>query len=109
VDELTAHTSQVPGLEAKLQAGVKALEARAHAETQKAIDSIEAVLPEYIESEMKSQQQVTTDPEWIAAMAGYYGFPKRSMGDVTGTIVAWLNQEFGAMVRAAEEELVRNA
>jgi Putative peptidoglycan binding domain len=109
VTDLTTHTSQVPGLQAKLEAGVQELVTRVHTQTKTAIDEIKAVLREKIEQDMQAHQQVTNDPEWIAAMVAYFGFPERPMADVVSTISSWLTQQFDAMVHAAQEELLANS
>jgi hypothetical protein len=108
VGELEAHASQVPGLQAQLDAGVAALSARARRDSTAAVDAVKAQIRPYIEEQMREYTQVTNDPEWIAEMVAWLGFPPRSEANVTQPILSWLNHQFDAMLRDASEQLVRN-
>jgi peptidoglycan hydrolase-like protein with peptidoglycan-binding domain len=107
VEELESHTSQVPGLQAKLEAGVATLVDRANRETRRTVDEIKALIKDYIKDQMQAHQQVTNDPDWIAEMVAYFGFPATSEANVTQPILQSLNHQLDAMLHAAEEELLR--
>ncbi|HUP72448.1 MAG TPA: peptidoglycan-binding domain-containing protein [Acidimicrobiales bacterium] len=109
VGELEAHASQVPGLQAQLDAGVAALSARVRRESTAAVDAVKAEIRPYIQQQMREYTQVTNDPEWIAEMVAWLGFPPRSQANVTQPILSWLNHQFDTMLRDASEQLVRNA
>ncbi|MEO5842203.1 MAG: peptidoglycan-binding domain-containing protein [Acidimicrobiales bacterium] len=108
VGELEAHASQVPGLQAQLDAGVAALSASARRDSTAAVDAVKAEIRPYIEEQMRPYDQVTNNPEWIAEMVAWLGFPPRSAANVTQPILSWLNQKFDTMLRDASEQLVRN-
>jgi Putative peptidoglycan binding domain len=107
--ELEHHASQVAGLQAKLEAGVTALVDRANRETRQTVDEVKAGIKDYIKDQMQNYQQVTNDADWIAEMVTYFGFPASSEASVTQPILHSLNAQFGAMLRQAEDELVKNA
>ena len=108
VADLEAHASQVPGLQAQLDAGVVALSARVRRESTAAVDAVKAEIRPYIEEQMRAYTDVTNDPEWIAEMVAWLGFPPRSEANVTQPILSWLNRQFDTMLRDASEQLVRN-
>jgi hypothetical protein len=108
VAELEAHASQVAGLQAQLEAGVEALSARARRDSTAAVDAVKADIRPFIEKQMRAYDKVTNDPEWIAEMVAWLGFPPRTQANVTQPILSWLNHQFDAMLHDASEQLVRN-
>lgn len=106
--ELEAHANPVPNLEQRLEAGVAALTLHVTQQSAQAVSDVAGVIPDYIREAMAEdeKQQVFENYEWIKAMVEYFGFPDRTMENVTGPILRHLNEQFGAMIHQVEEELV---
>lgn len=109
VDELTSRTSAVPGLEAKLRAGVAELSHKMSDRQQGAIDAVQRDIHGHIETQMLEYTgvgQFTNDAKWIDEMVTFFGFPDRGYDDVAQPILSWLNYQFDAMLQQANEELL---
>jgi hypothetical protein len=109
VDDLTSRASAVPGLEAKLRAGVAALAETITDRQQQAIDAVQRDILDQIHTQMLEKTGVgefTNQPGWIDSMVEYYGFPDRAYDDVAQPILSWLNYQFDAMLQQANDELL---
>jgi Putative peptidoglycan binding domain len=109
IDELEARANPVPGLQAKLEAGVEALHHSVKQQNRHAIEAVKADLAGYIHRQMQpyqQQQDLTNDNRWIEEMVAYFGFPTRTQENVTQPILYYLDQQFDAMVTQAEQELL---
>jgi hypothetical protein len=112
VEDLTSRASAVPGLEAKLRAGVAELAATITDRQQQAIDAVQHDIRDHIHTQMlenTSEGEFSTDPNWIDAMVEYYGFPDRAYDDVAQPILSSLNHEFDAMLQQAKEDLLASS
>jgi hypothetical protein len=110
VDELTSRTSPVPGLEAKLRTGIAELAQEMTNRQQRAIDTVQQDIHDYIETQMLEYTgagQFTNDAKWIDEMVTYFGFPDRGYDDVAQPILSWLNHQFDAMLEQTNEELLK--
>ena len=110
VDDLTSRTSPVPGLEAKLRAGVAELAEQMANRQQQAIDTVQRDIHDHIRTQMLERTaagEFTNDSNWIDEMVAYFGFPERSSDDVIQPILSWLNHQFDAMLQQAHEELLK--
>jgi peptidoglycan hydrolase-like protein with peptidoglycan-binding domain len=111
VEELESHTSQVPGLQAKLEAGITVLVDRANRESRAGVDELKAGILDYITDQMQAyaNEKVTTDANWIDEMVKYFGFPPSTEANVSYPIIHSLDQQFDAMLADAEQEFLKNA
>jgi Putative peptidoglycan binding domain len=107
-EELEHQESAVPGLQAKLEAGVTALVDRANRESRTTVDQLKESIKDYIKEQMVSHKQVTNDPDWIDEMVKYFGFPPSTADNVTYPILHSLNAQFDAMLQEAHEEMLKS-
>jgi peptidoglycan hydrolase-like protein with peptidoglycan-binding domain len=105
---IEARADPVPGLQAKLEAGLEALSLHVQNQTAMAVSAVNAELDEQIEQAMDGQADVSQAPEWVAAMADWLGVPRMSADQVTGPVESCLGHKFDALIAQAQEELLRS-